>query len=72
LANSLVEGADGVRLHDLRHFVATQMMAAGVHARTGASRLGQANPNTFVNVYSHWLPAPDRAAAALLDDILDG
>jgi integrase len=72
LAKSLVEGAEGVRLHDLRHFVATQMMAAGVHARTGASRLGQANPNTFVNVYSHWLPAPDRAAAALLDDILDG
>lgn len=61
----------GVRLHDLRHYVATQMLAAGVDVRTVAGRLGHRNAATTLNVYSHFLPEADRKAAALLGRLFD-
>jgi integrase len=63
---------DGCRLHDLRHYVATQLLGAGVDPRTVAGRLGHANPNVTMTVYGHFLPEKDRAAADFLDDLLDG
>ena len=63
---------DGVRLHDLRHYVATQLLGAGVDPRTVAGRLGHANPTVTMTVYGHFLPEKDRAAADFLDDLLDG
>jgi integrase len=65
-------GLDGVRLHDLRHYVATQLLGAGVDPRTVAGRLGHANPNVTMTVYGHFLPEKDRAAADFLDGLLDG
>jgi integrase len=65
-------GLEGCRLHDLRHYVATQLLGAGVDPRTVAGRLGHANPNVTMAVYGHFLPEKDRAAAAFLDDLLDG
>ncbi|MGH9030419.1 MAG: tyrosine-type recombinase/integrase [Acidimicrobiales bacterium] len=35
-------GLRHVRLHDLRHFVATELLVAGIDARTVANRLGHA------------------------------
>jgi integrase len=67
-----VAGLDGVRLHDLRHYVATQLLGAGVDPRTVAGRLGHANPTVTMTVYGHFLPEKDRAAADFLDDLLDG
>lgn len=49
-------GLDGVRLHDLRHYVATRLLTAGVDVRTVAGRLGHRNAATTLNVYSHFLP----------------
>ena len=63
---------DGVRVHDLRHYVATQLLGAGVDPRTVAGRLGHANPTVTMSVYGHFLPEKDRAAADFLDDLLDG
>jgi integrase len=65
-------GLDGVRLHDLRHYVATQLLGAGVDPRTVAGRLGHANPSVTMAVYGHFLPEKDRAAADFLDELLDG
>jgi integrase len=65
-------GLDGCRLHDLRHYVATQLLGAGVDPRTVAGRLGHANPNVTMTVYGHFLPEKDRAAADFLDELLDG
>jgi integrase len=65
-------GLDGCRLHDLRHYVATQLLGAGVDPRTVAGRLGHANPNVTMTVYGHFLPEKDRAAADFLDGLLDG
>jgi len=63
-------GVSGVRLHDLRHFVATNLGAAGTPIATISARLGHRDVATTLNVYSHSLPAADRAAAAALGDLL--
>ncbi len=63
---------DHVRLHDLRHFAATRMLAGGVSVRTVAGRLGHANAAMTLNVYSHFLQASDREAADLLGRVIDG
>jgi integrase len=60
-----------VRLHDLRHYVATQLLGAGVDPRTVAGRLGHSNPAITMSVYGHFMPEKDRAAADLLDGLLD-
>jgi integrase len=53
----------GVRLHDLRHYVATRLLTAGIDARTVAGRLGHRNPSTTLDVYSHFVPESDQAAS---------
>jgi integrase len=64
-------GVTGVRLHDLRHYVATRLLAAGVDVRTVAGRLGHRNPSTTLNVYSHFVPETDREAAETLGRIFE-
>lgn len=59
-------GLKGVRLHDLRHYVATRLLSAGVDVRTVAARLGHRNAATTLNVYSHFVPEADQAAAEIL------
>jgi integrase len=64
------EGLRDVRLHDLRHFVATQLLSAGVDVRTVAGRLGHRNAATTLNVYAHFLQQADRAAADVIGDVI--
>jgi integrase len=52
-----------VRLHDLRHFAATRLLAAGIPVRTVSGRLGHANAATTLGVYAHFIQASDRHAA---------
>lgn len=59
-----------VRLHDLRHFTATRMLDAGVPVKTVSGRLGHARAATTLNVYAHFIPATDRAAADMMGDLL--
>ena len=61
-----------VRLHDLRHYVATRLIAAGVPVRTVSGRLGHADASTTLNIYAHFVEATDQEAAALLGLLLDG
>jgi integrase len=63
-------GLDGIRLHDLRHLHATQLLAAGVPVRTVSGRLGHANAATTLNVYAHFLEASDRVAADVIAGLL--
>jgi integrase len=63
-------GMPEVRLHDLRHFVATRLLSSGVDVRTVAGRLGHKNPNVTLSVYAHFLPEADREAADVLGRIL--
>lgn len=62
-------GLDSVRLHDLRHFVATTLLASGTDLTTVAGRLGHGSGGkTTLAIYGHFLRGapPDRAAADLL------
>jgi integrase len=64
-------GITGIRLHDLRHYVATRLLAAGVDVRTVAGRLGHRNASTTLNVYSHFVPEADQDAADALGRIFE-
>ena len=66
------EGLRNVRLHDLRHFVATQLLGAGVDVRTVAGRLGHRNAATTLNVYAHFLEQTDRTAADIIGRVIAG
>jgi integrase len=65
-------GVTGVRFHDLRHFAATQLLAAGVPVKTVSARLGHANASTTLNIYAHHLESADEEAAQVLAGLLDG
>lgn len=61
----------GLHPHGLRHFVATQLTAAGVDPRTISERLGHERVSTTLDMYSHWAEGTGRQAADLMGDILD-
>jgi integrase len=54
-----------IRLHDLRHLHATQMLAAGVPVPVVSQRLGHATVTMTLNSYAHVLPAMDAEAVGL-------
>lgn len=59
------------RLHDLRHYSATQMIANGVDLRTVAGRLGHSGGGAItLKVYSHWTRPADQHAAEILAEQL--
>jgi len=64
----------GIRepLKNLRHFNATQLLAAGVDLRTTAGRLGHSDGGaTTLRVYASWTKPADQRAAELLAGDLD-
>jgi integrase len=63
-------GLPHVRLHDLRHFVATELLTAGIDVRTVANRLGHARTSTTMDIYWAFVPARDRDAANHLEEVL--
>lgn len=66
-----LSSCDSVRLHDLRHYVATQMLVLGVPVRTVSGRLGHKSAAVTLNTYGHFIPESDRDAAELLDGLLE-
>ncbi|MBS3183284.1 tyrosine-type recombinase/integrase [Leucobacter manosquensis] len=57
---------DGVRLHDLRHFYASGLIANGCDVVTVQQALGHAKATTTLNTYSHlWPTAEDKTRAAV-------
>jgi integrase len=54
-------------LHNLRHYSATELIAAGVDVRTVAGRLGHGGGGaTTLRVYAAWVAESDQRAAATL------
>jgi integrase len=58
------------RLHDLRHFAATQLLAAGLPVTTVAGRLGHTDATTTLSIYAHFVEASDREAAQTIAHVL--
>ncbi len=59
------------RLHSLRHYSATELVAAGVDLRTVAGRLGHGSGGaTTLKVYAAWVDEADRRAATTMARIM--
>ena len=58
-------------LNDLRHFSATQLVAAGIDPKLVAGRLGH-DASVLLRIYSHVIPTRDQAAAQLLGELMSG
>ena len=63
-------GLEGVSLHSLRHTNATELLRNGVPLAEVSRRLGHADQNITLAIYSHAVPADSRAAAKIWDDAL--
>lgn len=59
-----------LHFHDLRHTHATLLIMAGVNIKTVSSRLGHANINITLNLYTHALPQQDQEASELIATML--
>ena len=62
-------GVPGLRLHDLRHCAASQMLMNGIPVSVVAERLGCTEANVL-RTYRHFIPGSDRHAAELMDRLL--
>lgn len=63
-------GLPHFRLHDLRHFMATQMLEASIPITVVSARLVHARASTTLNVYAHAVPGADREPAEMLADLI--
>jgi integrase len=70
IATRTAAGVDHFRLHDLRHFMATEMLNKHVPLPTVSGRLAHARMSTTLNVYAHAVPSGDRPAATLIADLV--
>ena len=59
-----------VRLHDLRHTHATQLLLDGVHPKVAQERLGHSSISTTLDLYSHVTETMQQDAAQRLDAAL--
>jgi len=59
------------RIHALRHYSATELLAAGVDLRTVAGRLGHGSGGvTTLRTYAAWLEQADRRAAETIAQVI--
>jgi integrase len=65
-------GVPRARIHDLRHFAATQMVSAGVSLVDVAAILGHTRPSTISDIYSHYVKGRGKAAVAEIAKVLSG
>ena len=61
-----------ITFHSLRHTHATQLLAAGVDAKTVSARLGHSSVAFTLQTYTHVLQTVERAAADAIGAILTG
>jgi integrase len=64
-------GLRPIRFHDLRHSYATASLESGMPVMILSNRLGHSTPALTLNVYSHALPATDKAEASRVAAALD-
>jgi integrase len=65
-------GMNDLHLHSLRHFAATELLAAGITANDAAEMLGHADPSLTLRVYAHAKADRQEAAAGVLARLIDG
>ena len=70
LATAARPGLRPFRLHDLRHFMATEMLHAGVPLVIVSRRLDHRRISTTLDIYAHAVPGGDAHAATTLWQIM--
>lgn len=65
-------GLKGIRLHDLRHSHASQLLKQGIHPKIVQERLGHSSIAVTMDTYSHVAPGMQRAAAERFDEVMNG
>ena len=69
-ARATVEGLpEGFRIHDLRHYFASLLIASGLDVKVVQSRLRHASAKTTLDTYSHLWPDKDESARAVVSDV---
>jgi integrase len=63
-------GLPRLRFHDLRHTMASLMLASGEHPKVVSERLGHSTVALTLDVYSHVVPGLGEAAAERLAEVL--
>lgn len=63
-------GLPDIRFHDLRHSCASLLVAQGLHPRVVMEILGHSTITLTMNTYSHVMPALQREAADMMDNLL--
>nr|ART39089.1 H514 [uncultured bacterium] len=65
-------GLGDVRLHDMRHALATRLLERGYHAKVVQEILGHSNYSTTMNIYSHVTPGLTSDAMDAVGRLLGG
>ena len=60
-----------MRLHELRHTIASPYLEQSVNPKTVAERLGHASVTIMLDLYSHFLPVVQEAAAVQFDTAME-
>jgi integrase len=63
-------GIPRVRLHDLRHYFATALLAAGVHPKVTSESLGHSSVSFTMDTYQHLMPSMQETATRAIEDAL--
>ena len=63
-------GLEWIRVHGLRHTMASLALQSGTDIATVSERLGHSDTNVTARIYLHGSKGTDRLAAAALDDVL--
>lgn len=61
---------DGFRIHDLRHYFASLLIAAGLDIKTVQARLRHASAKTTLDTYGHMWPDRDDSSRAAVATVL--
>ncbi|WP_314473840.1 site-specific integrase [uncultured Microbacterium sp.] len=71
-ARETVDGLpEGFRIHDLRHYFASLLIAAGLDIKTVQARLRHASAKTTLDTYGHMWPDRDESSRAAVSAALD-
>lgn len=70
-ARGKVDGLpDGFRYHDLRHYLASLLIASGADVKVVQARLRHASAKTTLDCYGHLWPDSDESTRAAINAVL--
>jgi len=70
-ARSEVEGLpEGFTFHDLRHYLASLLIASGADIKTVQARMRHASASTTLDVYGHLMPDADQSTRTAIAKVI--